>query len=217
MKKWKVGTVVVAILCIMTGMQVGLSQKAVVKELDAPLIVIRPAMRLFERNNAPVNPPSYFYFYEDVYSSRWIAETFTVGATGLNISFDMTRIRILQSRAPDALFDMTLGIRGTDGDKKPLSSDLYSVTLNSSIVGVGLPYTWVSYNFPATHLLAGHTYAMVYRVPLAPEFYNSAYWLGNHTESYPGGQVFWSDDSGLTWYVPWSPDGIDHIFEVWGN
>jgi hypothetical protein len=143
------------------------------------------------------------------YGSYWIAQTFTVGATGHTI----TSVKLLLSRygSPGTV---TVSIRAVDENGHPTGDDLTSGTTDGNTLPVmdggelrEITLTEIDYS-------ANTKCAIVVRA-LDGNGSNQLIWRQDTSSpSYAGGNQERSSNSGSTWAAQTDQD---QIFEIWGN
>lgn len=156
-----------------------------------------PTLR--EYNNTGNTVIAYVY---DVY---WETQTFTVGATGHNI----TSVKVYGcAYAGLPPTDLTFQIRTTDANGKPTSTILVQTTIDASLWSTVL--AWHEVTLTETTLTANTKYALLIHGV-----------TGNHIMDwsaspnyYASGSRVYSVNSGSSWTVD---TNYDFLFEIWGN
>lgn len=148
---------------------------------------------LFERNESSMVD------YVEFTNTSWQAQTFTIGATGQDITHKLTSLTLLLHKdgSPGTI---TVSIRATDGEGKPTGADLSTGTTDGNTL-IYEP-SWREISMSPYTLQAGTKYAIVIRAS-AP--------MGCFVVSgdeYAGGFIYSSNNSGSTWYVINYTDGI---------
>lgn len=145
----------------------------------------------------------------DIYDARWPTQTFTPSTNHIITS---VKLLLYRNNNPGTV---TVSIRATSGGV-PTGADLCSGTTNGNTLETADPYEWREITFSAGALLLADTmYAIVVRAT-GGDASNSLYWrYDGLNATYPGGQMDFSTDSGVTWPNP-TPDG-DYMFEDWGD
>jgi hypothetical protein len=147
-------------------------------------------------------------YWDTIWSSKWQAQTFTVGATAHTI----TSVKLLLYRTGNP-GTITVSIRATDGSGHPTGSDLTSGTTDGNTLPTGSPYEWREITLTEYTLSANTKYAIV--VHCVGAYNNWFMWRTDASSpTYSGGNVEWSSNSGSSWNAV-STD--DNMFEVWGN
>lgn len=135
---------------------------------------------------------------------NWSAQTFTPSLYYKSEKVEVFMRKYNQTTSTDII----LSIRAT-ADGKPTSTDLCSGIYNSDQLQEGMT-TWVEVAC-VTSLSADTQYAIVQR---SPEATGDIRWRGIWTDSYGGGTLVTSGDSGDTWTVQ---NTKDFSFKVWGG
>jgi len=142
------------------------------------------------------------------YGVVWLAQTFTVGASGHTVT--SVKLKLYRLASPGLV---TVSIRATDGTH-PTGSDLASGTIDGNTLTTDIAGAWYEIALTAYPLSANTNYAIVVRDPSGSTS-NKLYWRWDFSSpTYAGGNVENSADSGGTWtsYTSW-----DYMFEVWGT
>lgn len=148
-----------------------------------------------------------------VWDAGWLAQTFTIGTTGDNVSHNITSIKISLGKRTGEVGTVTLSIRAVDGDNKPTGADLTSGTTNGNTLPEGENYETREFVMTPYLLQASTMYAMCLRTEIGnPE---CIYWEYNSAgSSYAGGVAYFSFDSGATWSILGT--GVDFGFFEYG-
>lgn len=124
---------------------------------------------------------------------KYIAQTFTAGATGLlsGITIDVYSI-------PDSPYQLHVEIRTVKGNGEPSTTILGEITLESGSAPITTLIT-----FPQTiHINEEIQYAIVVSYKGAPQAgagKGQGIWLGSTENPYPGGKVYTSISDGFIW------------------
>lgn len=140
----------------------------------------------------------------------WEAQTFTLGTTGTNEYFKATHINI-KARIAVAPGKLTVSIKAVDGNGKPTGDDLAIgyTDANSITTGGGGEWRIISFEKPVI-LIPSTKYALVFRIDTLED---AVYLFGENSDTYAGGKIMHSHDSGSTWDDTLN---LDIQFEIWG-
>jgi hypothetical protein len=124
---------------------------------------------------------------------KYIAQTFTAGATGIlsGITIDVYAI-------PNSPYRLHIEIRTVTGEGKPSAFILGAITLESG----SAPITTLIALSQKIHIDAGVQYAIVVSymgAPPAGARQGQGIWLGSTGNTYPGGSAYSSISDGITW------------------
>jgi len=162
---------------------------------------------------SPVTPQIFEYFHEKnqadaLWGGWWLSQTFTP-----LISHDLSKVVFYGRRWGNPAGYLTVSIRMTDEDGKPVGSDLISKSvLAGSISGTAGEIEMV---FDTTlHVEADTKYAIIFSCPNGDAGSNNIwiYWYLQGDKDYPRGNYAYSYD-GETWEIKL---GEDCWFEEWG-
>jgi len=143
----------------------------------------------------------------------WIAQTFTIGNTGPNESFELSRVELMLYQV-DASSPVALKIRATDGEGKPTGGDISRGWTPSGTLPVWPNHVWRSIDMSQVTLLPDTQYALImlkavgdaeHYVEVGDEYPNP---------TYTGGHVWDSEDSGFNW-SPFAK--FDLFFKIFGR
>lgn len=193
-------------------------EKASYNTEAAPLLIT--GYNLFLREYITGGTWGLFEFYNTgltgfygAYADHWLAQTFTVGASGPNVSHFVQQCDFYMTRW-ESPGDIVLSIRNVDGEGKPTGNDLTSGTMNGNAVPYYPDYKLFECYIEELILEPSTKYAMVLRAPNGTVY--KIFYVGNRsaTSNYPGGQLFTSANRGSSW----SPVGsADLLFNEWGR
>jgi len=141
------------------------------------------------------------------YNATWIAQTFAVGTSDIDVS--SIKIKIKRTGTPSTI---TIGIRAVDEDSKPTGSDLTSGSLDYVDLIDDGDTEWIVLPLTSYTLSASTTYAIVIR-EASGDSSNKYEARIKTTGSYSGGNNLTSSDSGSTWTVGTS----DILFDLYGD
>jgi hypothetical protein len=145
-----------------------------------------------------------------VYATRWMGQTFTVGAVGHTV----TSVKLKLARNVDwPPGTVTVSIRETVGGL-PTGGDLTVGTTNGDTLPVSPTYEWREIALTEYTLSANTKYAIVIRIAGGTASYKVNWRLDLSSPTYDGGNLTYSTDGGGTWF---SVTSEDFMFEVWGN
>ena len=156
---------------------------------------------LYERYNTGDNTG------ENSLDSQWLAQTFTIGDTGSNETFNLTGVSLKLSKSGSPT-DINISILAVNSGT-PNSTVLVRKEVDAS----SFSGAWENITFDSIITLQkGETYAISVENPSADP--NLVNWKADSTSPpYTGGQGFLSSDDGDSWEVIGSKD---FMFEVWG-
>lgn len=144
----------------------------------------------------------------------WKGQTFTIGTTGTNESFYISKVVLnLARKAGSTIGNVIVSIRAVDAAGLPTGSDLTAITFNGDSLSTSQQSE--TFYLPEYKLEAGTKYAIILRAPEGDDANNYITWRRDGSSaSYSGGAEVESANSGTTW----SEDTDDcFYFEVWGN
>jgi len=129
----------------------------------------------------------------------WYAQTFMVGYSGENITYEITNVGISDPIRTYGASTLYAGIKAVNSSNAPTGVDLSNGTLvDSEVQEFG---TWTNISMSAYNLQPGTTYALVLKCPECyldlGVLYNPVFQDGGDT--YGGGALFNSTDFGSTW------------------
>ena len=154
----------------------------------------------------------YYNTDDDSYSSvgdlGWWAQTFTTTAA---YRISSVKLRVFRSGSPGIL---VVGIRATDGSGHPTGLDLCSGSTDSDTLTTDDAGEWREITLSGLDLATGTKYAIVVRAPDGFSPGNTLRWRCNDGGTYAGGQMEYSDDSGVIWA---GNATFDFMFETWGG
>ena len=139
----------------------------------------------------------------DIHDIEWYGQTFIP-----QISHTLSKVVVYGQRIADPAGNLTVSIRETDVDGKPIGGDLTSKSILSSSISTELTYIELVFDTQIT-LNKDTKYAIVFRC-LEGNQLNSLYLYG--IDLYPQGRLSYSDDSG----VNWQKYEAEFWFEEWG-
>lgn len=132
-----------------------------------------------------------------MYTKYYLAQTFTVGNTGDNVSHNITGIK-LRMRYVDAAWNFIVSIRAVDGAGNPTGPNLTSTVVNSSELTTNI--AWIEITLPQYKLDKNTKYAIVIGAPDAPGGGGGIVeWSRSTGHGYTGGNWVYSSDYGVTW------------------
>lgn len=140
------------------------------------------------------------------------AQTFTIGNTGTNENFYITKVRLFCEQS-GGNSTAHVSIQAVDGSNKPDGTDI--ITFKDVILTNTSPY-WVDFDINTakkdtfTKLSAGTMYAIV----VSHTGYDIRLWKDGSAATYTGGNSLTSADSGANWTADTDDD---FLFEVWGT
>ncbi len=132
----------------------------------------------------------------DANATQW-AQTFTLGTTGTNLTFNITQIKVKLKNTLTPTGNSTWEIQGVQPDGSPDGTALSTGTLDMATVTTT---AWFTITMTSTTLEAGQQYALV-----CTDGYDSASafidWRSdaNGSLTYTGGNLWDSADTGATW------------------
>lgn len=143
---------------------------------------------------------------------QWIEQTFTIGATGPNATFNIYSAKFKLQKVGNPNTSLYAVIRAVDASTGvPSGPELVSSTvLINSFGGTAI----VEFVFSPTnvYLTAGVTYALMIHQTATTNLSNYVNVLYNSSDVYSGGKwVLWEDDILIA-----TPQNWDNYFEVWG-
>jgi hypothetical protein len=142
-----------------------------------------------------------------VFTTRWIAQTFTVGATSHPIT--SIKVKLFRSGSSTTLWG-TISIRATSSGH-PTGADLTSASVDGNSLTSDNAGYWYEFSVSEIMLSANTKYAIVLRFPSG----SWVYWKMDSTSpTYAGGNYEYSSNSGSTWT---SNLNYDLMFEIWGR
>jgi hypothetical protein len=148
-----------------------------------------------------------------MWTTRWCAQTFTVGSVGANENHTITSVKLKMYKL-GTLGTVTVSIRGVDGTGKPTGGDLSTGTMNGDTLPIGPPGAWQEITMTPYVLQSNTQYAIVIRLA-GGDLSNILYERRDETgAAYGGGIAYYSSTGGTTWDT--FPDS-DCMFEVWGT
>jgi hypothetical protein len=171
---------------------------------------IRAVSEILGLNDSPLTLQAYYIINDDSYDTanltRWLAQTFTVGATGHSIT--SVKLKMFRIISPGTV---TVSIRATSSGH-PTGSDLTVGTINGNLLTTNSNGLWYEIALTEYKLSANVKYAIIVRGSAGGS--NAVCWRCDAFGSiYPGGNREWSINSGDTWT---SGTDSDFMFEVWG-
>jgi len=140
-----------------------------------------------------------------IYDVNWRGQTFTP-----SITHPITSIKLLLYRSglPRTI---TVSIRATDGDGKPIGDDLCSGTYDGDTVTTDATGAWYEITLGSGTVLSASTkYAIVVRITGGDAYNYIAWKCDGSSPTYSGGSYANSSDSGSTWNLDTS---YDFMFE----
>ncbi len=140
------------------------------------------------------------------------AQTFTLGTTGNNLTFNITQVKVRIGQNAGAMTgNSSWEIQGVEPDGSPDGVTLSTGTLDMSLLGSA---TWHTITMTSVTLQANQQYALV----CTDGFDNGTdvmYWRADGTSpSYTGGSMWESSDTGATWTVDAT---TDFMFQIEGG
>jgi hypothetical protein len=145
----------------------------------------------------------------NVYGDYWLAQTFTVGATGHTVT--SVKLKLYRVGSPGTV---TVSIRATNVNGHPTGSDLTSGSIDGNSLTTDSTGAWYEIGL-VPYLLSPNTkYGIVVRAPSGNSG-NAGKWRYNSSSlTYSGGNYEESGNGGVLWSaIPLS----DCMFEVWGG
>jgi len=144
-----------------------------------------------------------------VFGTQWIAQTFTVGSVGHNIT--SVKLKLFREGNPG---DFTVGIRATDGNGHSTGADLTNGTTNANVFSSDLSGNWYEITITSHALVANTKYAIACRALAGDqETGNYVAWKCYNSGGYAGGNGEISTNNGSSWTAG-TPDAE---FEIWAN
>ena len=130
--------------------------------------------------------------------AKQFAQTFTLGTTGNNLTFNVSQIKVnLDGLIGAALTQVqTWEIQGVQPDGSPDGIAISTGTLDTSLVTT--TSGWYTITMSAGTLEAGQQYALVAKDGLTSAG-NYVIWLADAGGGYAGGNMWSSTDTGATW------------------
>ena len=141
------------------------------------------------------------------YNATWIAQTFTVGTTAIDLS--SLKLYLKRTGTPGAI---TVSIRAVDGNSKPTGSDLSTSTFTVNDLITDGTTSWMSFHMSAYTLVASTKYAIVVRAG-GGDSSNKFDARTVTTGTYSGGNELSSSDSGSIW----TANSTDILFDIYGD
>lgn len=142
-----------------------------------------------------------------VVDPKWEAQTFTPQISHI---IKKVKIKIYRLGFPEIV---SVGIRATDAEGKPIGTDLVSGTIDGNTFTTDPSGAWYDIDLGAgTILYSGVKYAIV----LGNSASGWARWRVAVPSNYEGGTSLTSLDSGNTWVFCTDGGGYDTLFEEWG-
>ena len=128
-----------------------------------------------------------------------ISETFTLGTTGNNLTFNVTQIKVMLDGVIGAALTQvqTWEIQGTLPDGKPDGNVISTGTLDTSIVTT--TEGWYTITMSAGTLEASKTYALVAQDGYTDGTNNVTWSVDETAPAYTGGSVWTSANAGVAW------------------
>ncbi|MCK9370011.1 hypothetical protein M0R04_08920 [Candidatus Dojkabacteria bacterium] len=168
-------------------------------------VISRPI--LFEQVNKTTN----LYSLNNASS---LAQTFTVGVTGLNETFNLSLISLYIGNLSSGDVDINIEIQYINATGYPNGSIIVqNNTWNAtSAMGIGNALSWINITMPIASLNKGQTYAIVQRYASGSAQY---YLWGNQSLSYAGGRKYYNpsgDPSSNSWFEDGNKEAS---FMVW--
>jgi len=163
------------------------------------------SLLLFEHYNTGDNDVN------SVFDPKWEAQTFTPQISHI---IKKVKVKIYRLNFPGIV---TVGIRATDAEGKPIGADLVSGTIDGNTFTTDSSGAWYDIDFGSeTTLSSGVKYAIV----LGNSASGWARWMVNTNSNYEGGTSLTSFDNGNTWVFCDGGFGVggtyDTLFEEWG-
>jgi len=156
----------------------------------------------------------YYYEYDGhkgLSTTDWkFAQTFTIGAIGLNTRWILraVKFRVARYGSPG---DITISIETVDDDGKPTGTVLTSQTFSSA--SLPTDYSWYTFNLPSIRLQPSTQYAIVITPSSPADSSNQvSFYMKSSSGNYSGGA--WLLYSSGSWG---SPTSADMTFEVDGD
>ncbi len=149
---------------------------------------------------------------------NFLSQTFTIGTTGDNENFNISKIRMLVYRTgdpPGGVSNITIRSVNATGYPEIGTAILGNGTFNGSSITTNSNGEWIDVNLSTNATLnASQKYAIVWDTPesISPHY---VLWKRDTTGAYTDGDMFLSQDDGVTWSNT-SFSGDDFLFEVFG-
>ena len=116
--------------------------------------------------------------------------------------------------------DVTISIKKTDGDGKPIGANLTSLTLSYHdlwLVSQG-SFVWYEFTFPNEIIsIKDSLYAIILRSLSAAHVWLDFSYMPRTDPGYIGGKLWWLDESTGEWELSGTYPDSDCAFEVWGR
>lgn len=146
----------------------------------------------------------------EIYDNWWLAQTFTVGNTGINEdhTVDSVKLKVYRNGSPGIVI---VAIYAVDEEGKP-RDPLCHIEFDGNELPTSM--TWVEFMFTEHPVLLANTkYAIVVNAEGDPE--NFVAWQGvSKIPQYTGGVFAVSQDAGGNWELD---DNVDLMFEEYGT
>ncbi len=140
---------------------------------------------------------------------QW-AQTFTLGTTGNNLTFNVTQIKVLLQNVGTPTGNQTWEIQGVQPDGSPDGTALSTGTLDMATVTVK---GWKTITMSSATLEAGQQYALVGKDGYLSAG-NNVTWHADAGGGYGGGFLWDSPDTGVSWS---SNSPKDTLFQIEGG
>ena len=144
---------------------------------------------------------------ESFYDSNWIAQTFTVGSSSIDVS--SIKLKVKRTGTPGAI---TVSIKAVDGDNKPTGNDLTSGSLDYTDLLDDAETGWIVLPLTSYNLSASTMYSIVIR-EASGDASNKYESRKVTTGTYASGNNLTSSDSGSSW----TAGSSDILFEIFGD
>jgi len=136
-------------------------------------------------------------YNETIDNTHWVSQSFTTTGTVIDLSGE---INILRIGNPG---NLTLAIKADDGTGKPTGADIATGTIAQSSVGTTKSY--VSFTILGANLSANTKYHLIAKA-LSGDGSNAYFGYRSNSDTYSGGSVATTADSGSTWTVGTTKD-----------
>ena len=147
--------------------------------------------------------------YTNLYHDGLYAQTFTIGAVGIDRNFNIVsvKLKMFRSGTPGIV---NISIKATDVDGKPTGNDLSIGTINADTFTTDTGGAWYEITMSSLTLLADTKYAIVAKPNSSGSNYTK--WRYDSSGEYSGGSLASAADS--VWTLE---PTMDFMFEVWGD
>jgi hypothetical protein len=158
---------------------------------------------ILDASATPEDPPA---------TDSGIGMKFTIGTTGTNESYAVSKVEIYMKKAGTLANDLIVEIREIIGGVVQ-SAVLGSTTIAKSTFAAG--YAWINCgDMGHPFLEASHIYLLSVRSAGQSFGVNEYLWAFDGTTNYAGGGIYSSDDFGITWTA--NDQDVDLFFRITG-